>query len=107
MSSCALRCSWGAGGGGGGSGGGGGGGGEGGNGDGGVADIDQTIDRYDYLIAFPHPIEGGAREAGRRRRGEVRTSQFRDVDTVFFCAGRALLSTIGASQHKNIHVSAI
>lgn len=84
MSSCALLCSWGAGGGGGGSGGGGGGGGEGGNGDGGVADIDQTIDRYDYLIAFPHPIEGGAREAGRRRRGEVRTSQFRDVDTVFF-----------------------
>lgn len=52
-----------------------GGGGEGGGGDGGVADIDQTIDRYDYLIAFPHPLEGGARDKGRTRRGEVRSAE--------------------------------
>lgn len=62
-------------------GGGGGGGGEGGGGDGGIADIDQTIDRYDYLVAFPHPLDEEAPQEGRRRRGEVRYSQFGGVDT--------------------------
>eukprot|EP00903_Cladosiphon_okamuranus_P010788 g10194.t1 len=61
------------GGGGGDSGGGGGGGGEMDGGDGGVADIDQTIDRYDYLIAFPYPLEWGARGGGNRRRGQDST----------------------------------
>lgn len=54
------------------SGGGGGGGGERDGGNDGVADIDQTIDRYDYLIAFPHPREQAARAGGRGRRSEVR-----------------------------------
>lgn len=44
--------------------------------DGEVADIDQSIDRYDYLIAFPHSREGRARGGGwgrgRGRWGEVR-----------------------------------
>ncbi|CAM9287375.1 unnamed protein product [Ectocarpus sp. 12 AP-2014] len=53
------------------SGGGGGGGGERDGGNDGVADIDQTIDRYDYLIAFPHPREQAARPGGRGRRSEL------------------------------------
>ncbi|CAN0033524.1 unnamed protein product [Ectocarpus fasciculatus] len=52
------------------SGGGCGGGGERDGGDDGVADIDQSIDRYDYLIAFPHPREQAARAGGRGRRSE-------------------------------------
>lgn len=41
-----------------------------------VADIDQSIGRYDYLIAFPHSQEvksrGRGGGGGRRGWGEVR-----------------------------------
>ncbi|CAM9423223.1 unnamed protein product [Scytosiphon promiscuus] len=46
--------------------------------DDGVADIDQTIDRYDYLIAFPHPSERVAR--GRRGRTELAGSAEEESD---------------------------
>lgn len=54
-------------------GGGGGGGGRSGDEDG-VADIEQSIDRYDYLIAFPNPRERGGRCGGGSGDEEVRLS---------------------------------
>lgn len=55
--------------------------------DGEVADIDQSIDRYDYLIAFPHSREGRGRGAGggrgHRRWGEVRRLLYQSVQKMY------------------------
>ncbi|CAN0019959.1 unnamed protein product, partial [Ectocarpus sp. 13 AM-2016] len=65
----------------------------------GVADIDQTIDRYDYLIAFPHTREQAARSGGRRRRSELSTvddgegSDDSDSDTGGFEAAKRITLT--------------
>lgn len=43
-----------------------------------AADIDQAIDRYDYLIAFPHPREGGGGGQEREEDGDEVSERVRE-----------------------------
>lgn len=84
------------------SGGSGGGGGEGvrSGDDDGVADIEQSIDRYDYLISFPNPSERGGQCGGGSGDEEVRV--FRNQRKIPRVAVIAQRTHLGDTVHTRV-----